>query len=140
MAEEEEYEGEEEDDEQNPKNEDNKIVENKVEENKININPINPVNSNFDKKSEEKKETQSKKTKSSKKSTTKSKKTVKVDENAYILQSPEKVISTRAFLESTVTNAIQEALLELSRKREQIDDPLTFVGEYLIKKAKEKNK
>ena len=132
MSEEEEYE-EEEDDEQSQKKLESK-VENKMEENNLNINPI------IQQKSEDKKETQSKKTKNSKKSTTKNKKAAKIDENAFILPSPEKVTSTRAFLEKTVTSAIQEALLELSRKREQIDDPLTFVGEYLIKKAKEKNK
>ena len=131
MSEEEEYE-EEEDDEQSQKKLESK-VENKMEENNLNINPI------IQQKSEDKKETQSKKTKNSKKSTTKNKKAAKIDENAFILPSPEKVTSTRAFLEKTVTSAIQEALLELSRKREQIDDPLTFVGEYLIKKAKEKN-
>ena len=89
--------------------------------------------------SEDKKETQSKKTKASKKSnkTKSNQKTTKIDENAYILPSPEQVVSTRAFLEKTVTSAIQEALLNLARKRDQIKDPLMYVGEYLIKKAKE---
>ena len=129
MSEEEEY--EEEEDEQSPNN---AVVNdnNKVEENK-NIIP------EVEQKQEEKKETQSKKTKTSKKSSTKSKKATKIDNNAYILPSPEKVISTRQFLEETVTKAIQEALLNLARNRETISDPLLYVGEYLIKKAKEKN-
>jgi len=84
-------------------------------------------------KSEDKKDTHSKKSKG------KSYKASKSNDNAYKLPKPEHVESTRSFLESTVTTAIQEALLELARKRDEIQDPLTFVGEYLIKKAKEKN-
>ena len=126
--EEEEYEEEEDDQSQNKV--DNN-VNNKVEENKkINVEPV------IEQKTEEKKETQSKKTKTSKKSSTKSKKVTKIDENAYILPSPEQVTSTRQFLESTVTKAIQEALLDLARNRNKISDPLLYVGEYLIKKAK----
>ena len=56
----------------------------------------------------------------------------------YKIPSPEQVVSTRAFLEKTVTSAIQEALLELARKRDEIEDPLLWVGQYLVKKAKEK--
>lgn len=125
MAEEEEY--EEEEDEGSQK---------KAEENKEKDNPIpeNPV----DKKSEEKKEIKSKKSKG-KSSKTKITKDTKNNENEYKLPKPEQVISTRSFLESTVTTTIQEALLELARKRDEIQDPLTFVGEYLINKAKEKN-
>ena len=122
MAEEEEY--EEEEDEASQK---------KAEENKEKDNPIpeNPV----EKKSEEKKEIHSKKSKGKSSKT----KNTKNNENAYKLPKPEQVISTRSFLESTVTTTIQEALLELARKRDEIKDPLTFVGEYLINKAKEKN-
>ena len=125
MAEEEEY--EEEEDEASQK---------KAEENKEKDNPIpeNPV----EKKSEEKKEISSKKSKG-KSSKTKNTKDTKNNENAYKLPKPEQVTSTRSFLESTVTTTIQEALLELARKRDEIKDPLTFVGEYLINKAKEKN-
>jgi hypothetical protein len=122
MAEEEEY--EEEEDEKSQKTDNNKKSDNQV---------VEP-------KQEEKKEKESKKSKGSKKSSTRKKKVSKVDENAYKVPTPEKVVSTRAFLESTVTSAIQEALLELARKRETIDDPLTYVGQYLIDKAKEKNK
>ena len=125
MAEEEEY--EEEEDVQSQKADNNKNVSQVVEQKQ-------------EKKKEEKKEKESKKSKGSKKSTASKKKASKVNENAYIIPNPEKVVSTRAFLESTVTGAIQEALLELARKRESIDDPLTFVGQYLIDKAKEKKK
>jgi chromosomal replication initiation ATPase DnaA len=126
--EEEEYEEEEDDQSQNKV--DNN-VNNKVEENKnVNVEPV------IEQKTEEKKETQSKKTKTSKKSSTKSKKATKIDENAYILPSPEQVTSTRQFLEGTVTKAIQEALLDLARNRDKISDPLLYVGEYLVKKAK----
>ena len=124
MAEEEEY--EEEEDEVSQKKED----ENKEKNNFI---PEKSVE-----KSEEKKETHSKKSKS-KSSKNKNGKSSKNNDNAYKLQKPEHVTSTRSFLESTVTTTIQEALLELARKREQIKDPLIFVGEYLINKAKEKN-
>lgn len=125
MSEEDEYE-EEEDDEQSQKQPEKKPAENPV----------------IEQKSEEKKEVQSKKTKGSKKTaktkSTKNKKSSKVNENAYILPSPENVVSTRAFLEQHVTSAIQEALLDLARKRDQIEDPLLYVGEYLVKKAKQK--
>jgi hypothetical protein len=124
MAEEEEY--EEEEDEVSQKKED----ENKEKNNFI---PEKSVE-----KSEEKKETHSKKSKS-KSSKNKNGKSSKNNDNAYKLQKPEHVTSTRSFLESTVTTTIQEALLELARKRDQIKDPLIFVGEYLINKAKEKN-
>ncbi len=125
MAEEEEY--EEEEDVQSQKADNNKNVNQVVEQKQ-------------EEKKEEKKEKESKKSKGSKKSTASKKKASKVNENAYIIPNPEKVVSTRAFLESTVTGAIREALLELARKRESIDDPLTFVGQYLIDKAKEKKK
>ena len=124
MAEEEEY--EEEEDEVSQKKED----ENKEKNNFI---PEKSVE-----KSEEKKETHSKKSKS-KSSKNKNGKSSKNNDNAYKLQKPEHVTSTRSFLESTVTTTIQEALVELARKRDQIKDPLIFVGEYLINKAKEKN-
>ena len=61
---------------------------------------------------------------------------VKSNENAYKLPSPEQVVSTRAYLEQTVSSVIQEALLELARQRP--DNPLEFVGNYILKKAKEK--
>ena len=127
MAEEAEYDDEEEEeDEVSPKKE----VENKEKN--------NPIPEKSVEKSEEKKETHSKKSKS-KSSKNKNAKSSKNNENAYKLPKTEHVTSTRSFLESTVTTAIQEALLELARKRDEVKDPLTFVGEYLINKAKEKN-
>ena len=126
MAEEEEYEEEED------------VQSQKADNNKKDVNQV--VEQKQEEKKEEKKEKESKKSKGSKKSTASKKKASKVNENAYIIPNPEKVVSTRAFLESTVTGAIQEALLELARKRETIDDPLTYVGQYLIDKAKEKKK
>ena len=126
MSEEDEYEEEEDDQESK-----NKAIESKEVKNPSINNNVN------NDKTEEKKETTSKKSNKSKKTTSK-KKTTNTNENAYKLPSPEQVVSTRAFLESTVTSAIQEALLELARKRDEIDDPLLWVGEYLVKKAKEK--
>ena len=113
-------------------------VQSQKADNNKNVSQV--VEQKQEEKKEEKKEKESKKSKGSKKSTASKKKASKVNENAYIIPNPEKVVSTRAFLESTVTGAIQEALLELARKRESIDDPLTFVGQYLIDKAKEKKK
>ena len=126
MSEEEEYEEEEDDQESK-----NKAMESKEVKNPS----INNVENN--EKTEEKKETGTKKSNKSSKKTASKKKATK-DENAYKLPSPEQVVSTRAFLEKTVTSAIQEALLELARKRDDIEDPLLWVGEYLVKKAKEK--
>ena len=37
--------------------------------------------------------------------------------NAFLIPTPEQVVSTRAYLEETVTSVIQEALLELARQR-----------------------
>lgn len=58
------------------------------------------------------------------------------NENAYKLPTPEQVVSTRSYLEQTVTSVIQEALLELARQRP--DNPLEFVGNYILSKAKGK--
>lgn len=49
---------------------------------------------------------------------------------------PEQVISTRAYLESTVTHVLQEGMLELARKKPA--NPLEFLGNYLIKRSKGK--
>lgn len=57
------------------------------------------------------------------------------DDNTYKLNGPIQVVSTRAYLEKTVSNVIQEALLELARRRPE--NPLEFVGNYILKKAKE---
>ena len=114
-------------------------VEDDVSQNKAVVNNENkePTPEKIvEQKSEDKKDTYSKKSKGK---SSKIIKASKSNDNAYKLPKPEHVESTRSFLESTVTTAIQEALLELARKRDEIQDPLTFVGEYLIKKAKEKN-
>ena len=58
------------------------------------------------------------------------------DENAYKVITPEQVASTRAYLEQTVTSVIQEALLELARRSPA--NPLEFVGNYILDKAKKK--
>ena len=58
----------------------------------------------------------------------------KKDENAYKVIMPEQVISARAYLEQTVSSVIQEALLELVRRKP--DNPLEFVGNYILDKAK----
>jgi hypothetical protein len=123
MAEEEEYEEDEDD-----------VSQNKAVVNNENKEPT--PEKIVEQKSEDKKDTHSKKSKGK---SSKIIKASKSNDNAYKLPKPEHVESTRSFLESTVTTAIQEALLELARKRDEIQDPLTFVGEYLIKKAKEKN-
>ena len=123
MAEEEEYEEDEDD-----------VSQNKAVVNNENKEPT--PEKIVEQKSEDKKDTHSKKSKGK---SSKIIKASKSNDNAYKLPTPEHVESTRSFLESTVTTAIQEALLELARKRDEIQDPLTFVGEYLIKKAKEKN-
>ena len=123
MAEEEEYEEDEDD-----------VSQNKAVVNNENKEPT--PEKIVEQKSEDKKDTHSKKSKGK---SSKIIKASKSNDNAYKLPKPEHVESTRSFLESTVTMAIQEALLELARKRDEIQDPLTFVGEYLIKKAKEKN-
>ena len=52
------------------------------------------------------------------------------------MPTPEQLTSTRAYLEQTVTSVIEEALLELARKRP--DNPLEFVGNYILDKAKNK--
>lgn len=114
-------------------------VEDDVSQNKAVVNNENkePTPEKIvEQKSEDKKDTHSKKSKGK---SSKIIKASKSNDNAYKLPKPEQIVSTRSFLESTVTTAIQEALLELARKRDEIQDPLTFVGEYLIKKAKEKN-
>ena len=123
MAEEEEYEEDEDD-----------VSQNKAVVNNENKEPT--PEKIVEQKSEDKKDTHSKKSKGK---SSKIIKASKSNDNAYKLPKPEHVESTRSFLESTVTTAIQEALLELARKRDEIQDPLTFVGEYLIKKTKEKN-
>ena len=46
---------------------------------------------------------------------------------------PQQVISTRAYLEQNVTPVVQEALLECARKRP--DNPLEFVGNYILNRA-----
>ena len=51
-------------------------------------------------------------------------------------KSPQQVLSTRAYLEQNVTPVVQEALLECARKRPE--NPLEFVGNYILNRAKGK--
>ena len=88
---------------------------------KIVSNPNNPNNN------EKKKTIKSNKTKNTNE---------KKEENTYKMPTPEQLTSTRAYLEQTVTSVIEEALLELARKRP--DNPLEFVGNYILDKAKNK--
>ena len=99
---------------------------------------------------EEKKSGKSKTSKVSKKSNNKSQNNettekVPTHNNAEIKQSenneknentPQQVLSTRAYLEQNVTPVVQEALLECARKRP--DNPLEFVGNYILNRAKGK--
>lgn len=43
--------------------------------------------------------------------------------------------STRQYLEATVVNAVMQGMAELSKQRP--DNPLAFLGNYLIEKSKE---
>ncbi len=45
----------------------------------------------------------------------------------------EPVLSVRAYLEQNVTSVVQEALLEVARKRPP--NPLQFVGNYILERA-----
>ncbi len=49
---------------------------------------------------------------------------------------PQQVLSTRAYLEQNVTPVVQEALLEVAKKRPE--NPLEFVGNYILNRAKGK--
>jgi hypothetical protein len=51
-------------------------------------------------------------------------------------ESPQQVLSTRAYLEQNVVPVVQEALLECARKRPE--NPLEFVGNYILNRAKGK--
>lgn len=46
--------------------------------------------------------------------------------------------STRQYLESTVVNAVMQGMAEISKQRP--DNPLAFLGNYLIEKSKEVEK
>jgi protein dpy-30 len=84
-----------------------------------------------------------KSSKSSKKSSSRSKsnqnesvnQSQKVDNKSENNQ-PEQITSTRAYLESTVTAVVQEGMLELAKTRP--DNPLEFLGNFILNKAKEK--
>ena len=45
------------------------------------------------------------------------------------------IASTRQYLESTVVNAVMQGMAEISKERP--DNPLEYLGNYLIKKSKE---
>ena len=99
---------------------------------------------------EEKKSGKSKTSKVSKKSNNKSQNNestekVPTHNNEEVKQSennvknedaPQQILSTRAYLEQNVTPVVQEALLECARKRP--DNPLEFVGNYILNRAKGK--
>ena len=97
-----------------------------------NSNKKQASNANTNSNNEKRKTTKSNKTKN-----TNDNKNENNNENAYKIPTPEQVVSTRAYLEQTVTSVIQEALLELARRRPS--NPLEFVGNYILDKAK-KNK
>jgi protein dpy-30 len=105
-----------------------KVSKTKSNNSKIKKDPS--INKNVDSSSKNKSKKSSVKAEKSKVSN------LKNDENAYKIPSPEQVVSTRAYLEETVSSVIQEALLELARQRPK--NPLEFVGNYILKKAKEK--
>lgn len=52
-----------------------------------------------------------------------------------VKNSAKNAISTRQYLESTVVNAVMQGMAELSKQRP--DNPLEFLGNYLINKSKE---
>lgn len=54
-------------------------------------------------------------------------------ENNVNKQPEQQVLSTRAYLEQNVTPVVQEALLECARKRP--NNPLEFVGNYILNRA-----
>lgn len=99
---------------------------------------------------EEKKSGKSKTSKISKKSNNKSQnneatekisspnneETKQTENNEKNENAPQQVLSTRAYLEQNVTPVVQEALLECARKRP--DNPLEFVGNYILNRAKGK--
>jgi len=45
---------------------------------------------------------------------------------------------TRPYLEENVTKVIQQAMLELIRQKPKPDNPLKFIGEYILKEANKK--
>ena len=53
-------------------------------------------------------------------------------------EQPVSIESTRAYLEKNVTEVVQKAMLELVKQNPKPDNPLKFVGEYILKEAKKK--
>ena len=51
---------------------------------------------------------------------------------------PEPIQSTRAYLEENITKVVQQAMLELIRQNPKPNNPLQFIGEYLLKEANKK--
>ena len=87
----------------------------------------------------EEKSGKSKKSKQSKKSGNKSQNNDNQEvENNEMVQptSTAPVLSTRAYLEQNVTPVVQEALLQCARERPP--NPLEFVGNYILNRAKGK--
>ena len=65
-----------------------------------------------------------------------SKKDEKIPESNPQPSAPEQVLSTRAYLESTVYQVVQEGMLELARKKPA--NPLEYLGNYILNRAKGK--
>ena len=97
-----------------------------------NVNPEKKSVNNIPKKKNNASNNNNSNNNNNNKNSTKTKK-----KNDFILP-PQQVTSTRAYLEETVTKVIQEALLELARQRPP--EPLEFVGNYILNKAKERKK
>ncbi len=108
---------------QQPKAEDKKSINSK----KSGASKVSKSKNSTNKNNTKKESTKANKTKTSE---------VKKSQNTYLLPTPEQVVSTRAYIEQTVSSVIQEALLELAKQKPE--NPLEFVGNYILKKAKKK--
>ena len=53
-------------------------------------------------------------------------------------EQPVKIESTRTYLDNTVTAVVQQGMLELVRQNPKPENPLKFLGEYILKEAKKK--
>ena len=79
--------------------------------------------------------------KKSKKSKMSSQKSVKENkENSKLASSDnlQPIQSVRAYLEENVTAAIQEGMMELLNQNPKPENPLEFLGNFLIEKSKKK--
>ena len=89
---------------QQPKAEDKKSINSK----KSGASKVSKSKNSTNKNNTKKESTKANKTKTSE---------VKKSQNTYLLPTPEQVVSTRAYIEQTVSSVIQEALLELAKQR-----------------------